>query len=494
MSSALEEFELDLVLMTIEHRWGYDFRDYARASIRRRVKNTMIRHRIEHISELLPKILHDPVFFQDMVKDFSIPVTQMFRDTNVFRALVSEVFPHLRSWPFLKIWHAGCATGEEVYSLAILLHEAGLLERTTIYATDYNDSVLKIGKGAIYPIKGMKETSRHYVQSGGVLSLSEYFTSSETSVVISDKLRKNIVWANHNLVTDGVFGEMNLILCRNVMIYFAPVLRDRALNIFSSSLVRGGFLCLGNKESLDFTDVREQFDVFALKERLYRKKVDPQFVLPQALSPCASATNLDFSTCSRKSASRVVAIGGSMGGFKALRVILENLPENFPYPILVTLHITPDADSRMADLLQNKCVLKMKEAEMGEEVRAGWVYFAPPNYHLLLEGDRSLSFSSDDRVCYARPSIDVMFESVAESCGNQAIGVILTGANRDGAHGLAAIKAQGGYAIVQDPSTAESAIMPRAALDLSAVDSVVPLTAIHQALIGLAQIMPSETY
>ena len=490
MLHSLEEFELDLILQAIEHRWGYDFRDYARASIRRRVKNTMIRHRLHRISELLPKILHDAAFFQDMIKDFSIPVTEMFRDTHVFRKLVDEVFPHLRSWPFLKIWHAGCATGEEVYSLAILLHEAGLLERTTIYATDYNDSVLKIGQTAIYPLKGMQLISRHYVQSGGVFSLSQYFMAAKNSVVMSSNLKKNIVWSNHNLVTDGVFGEMNLILCRNVMIYFAPPLRDRALNIFSDSLVRGGFLCLGNKESLDFTSVRDQFDAFAPKDRIYRKKHDgtstppARIIRPRALPKLPARTPTQTPTTEDVAVAGVVAVGGSMGGFKALHAILKDLPADFPLPIMVTTHIPPDMDCFTSELLQTYCRLRVKEAEAGERIQGGTVYLAPPDYHLLLEDDFTLSLSSDDRVCYARPSIDVMFESIAEACGRNAIGLILTGANSDGAQGLAAIKSKGGHALVQDPQTAESSVMPNAALAATPAARVTPLDGIAMALIS----------
>ncbi len=167
MINELDHYELGLLLDAIEHRWGYDFRDYARTSILRRVKNVMIRHRMKHISELIPRVLHEPAFFQDMVMDFSITVTEMFRDPSVWAKIVHDIFPRLNTYPYFKIWHAACATGEEVWSMAILLKEAGLLERATIYATDFNDIALDTAKKGIYPIKHMQAAHRHYMKAGG---------------------------------------------------------------------------------------------------------------------------------------------------------------------------------------------------------------------------------------------------------------------------------------------------------------------------------------
>ena len=431
---------------------------------------------------MFTKILHEPAFFQDMLHDFSVQVTQMFRDVSVFLMLRQKILPRLANWPFIKIWCAGCATGEEVYSLAIMLHEAGLLSRTTLYGTDYNDTVLKTGRDGIYSIKEIKVASQHYLAAGGTGSLSDYYRAKGETILIEKFLRDAIVWANHNLVTDGVFGDMQLILCRNVMIYFGPPLKDRVMSLFSSSLVRGGYLCLGNKESLDFTVSRVDYKLTSDNERIYRKISDTQN--PQLLT-------LDKKTQHhQQTATGVVAIGGSMGGLIAIESILKMLPATFPLPILVTLHVSPDAKNLTASILQKHCSLIIKEAEVDEYMQPGMVYLAPPNYHLLLENNGCLSLSVDDRVSYARPSIDVMFESVAYACGKHAIGIVLSGANADGAKGLASIKAVGGYTMVQDPESAQSPTMPKAALSASAVNLVAPLNQLVAVLMEKVQNMP----
>jgi len=266
----VEDFEVLQLLSAIEYRWGYDFTDYARSSIKRRIRNSMIRHGIKYISELTPKVLHDQSFFQDMVKDFSITVTEMFRNPLVWKALQTEVFPVLRTWPYFKIWHAACATGEEVYSMAILLDEAGLLDRATIYATDFNDIALQKAKDGVYPKKVMQKAKDHYQAAGGAACLSEYYYEDGEVVRMKKKLRDHIVWANHNLTVDRVFGEMNLILCRNVLIYFTQPLQNRVLEMFSASLTQNGFLCLGDKETLDFTSVSSFYQPVVSEKRIYR--------------------------------------------------------------------------------------------------------------------------------------------------------------------------------------------------------------------------------
>jgi chemotaxis protein methyltransferase CheR len=266
----VDDFEVLQLLAAIEYRWGYDFTGYARSSIKRRIRNTMIRHSIKHISELIPKVLHDQRFFQDMVKDFSITVTEMFRNPSVWKALQTEVFPILRTWPYFKIWHAACATGEEAYSMAILLDEAGLLDRATIYATDFNDIALQKAKDGIYQKKEMHKAEIHYRAAGGVGSLNDYYYEDGDVVRMKKKLRDHIVWANHNLTVDRVFGEMNLILCRNVLIYFTQPLQNRVLELFSASLTQNGFLCLGDKETLDFSSVSSLYKPVEAKKRIYR--------------------------------------------------------------------------------------------------------------------------------------------------------------------------------------------------------------------------------
>ena len=267
-ATEVEDLEVRLLLSSLLQRWGYDFRDYARESIKRRIRAAMIRHGLAHVSEMIPRVLYDGEFCLDIVQGFSVPVTEMFRDPEVWRALCDHVFPMLRTWPYFKIWHAGCATGEEVYSLAILLSEAGLLERATLYATDFNETALQQAREGVFDIKNIQMASRNYFQAGGLHSLNAYYHAQDHLVQMNASLRKAVVWANHNLVADAVFGEMNLILCRNVLIYFSQPLQNRTLELLTSSLSSGAYLCLGSKETLDFTSVNHCYELIA--PRIYR--------------------------------------------------------------------------------------------------------------------------------------------------------------------------------------------------------------------------------
>ncbi|MBK7866611.1 MAG: protein-glutamate O-methyltransferase CheR [Ignavibacteriales bacterium] len=268
----IEEIELQLLLESVYLRYGYDFRDYARSSLMRRAKIVVALSGFKNISDLIPKLLHDKTYFLNLVHHFSITVTEMFRDPKVYLKLRETVFPLLETHPYIKIWHAGCATGEEVYSLAILLKEAGIYDKCTIFATDFNDSALEVAKAAIYRIDNMKQCLTSYQNAGGMNSFSEYYTADSDSIVLNKELRKNITFANHNLVLDKVFGEMHLILCRNVLIYFNKSLQNKTLELFRESLVPGGFLCIGTKESINFTSVVGDFSAISEKERIFRKK------------------------------------------------------------------------------------------------------------------------------------------------------------------------------------------------------------------------------
>ena len=271
-STDIEEIELELLLEGIFRRYGYDFRHYSRASIFRRIKHFLVRSGQERISDIIARALHDGAFFQDLLEDFSVAVTEMFRDPDVYATLRREVIPFLRTYPFLKVWHAVCASGQEVYSLAILLQEEGLYDRTIIYATDFNEGVLERARQGIYSIADVKKYIDNYNLAGGRASLSDYFEAHYDSVIMSQALKKNITFARHNLVSDQVFGEMHLILCRNVLIYFDRTLQGRVLSLLDDSLVRGGFLCLGKKESLQFSEIYGHYDEFSRPMQLYRKK------------------------------------------------------------------------------------------------------------------------------------------------------------------------------------------------------------------------------
>ena len=480
----IETIELSLLLSAIEQRWGHEFSGYGQAFIKRRINKAMARHGLRHISELIPRVLHEANFFQGIIQDISIPVTEMFRDPHFWLALREQVFPLLRTWPYFKIWHAGCATGNEVYSLAILLEEAGLLQRATIYATDFNDVVLKKARDGVFSLKEIQAASGNYQKAGGQFSLNHYYDAHGEGAEMKASLKKQIVWANHNLTVDHVFGEMNLILCRNVLIYFNQPLQNRALELFTASLVPGGYLCLGNKESLDFSSVSGSYVSLTPRERIYRHQLTREPTGGEASVTSASLVTRsggDSSAGGTASAHTyavkrgVLTIGCSLGGLYALRVLLPALPADFPLPVLITQHIAPSPSSVMAEILQKNCALTVQEVTNGVRISSGNVYMAPADYHILLNDDGTLTLSSEERDTYARPSINVMFTSVADVCGKNSIGVLLTGANSDGAKGLAKIKAAGGFVIVQDPDTAEAPTMPRAALQVTQVDCILPL-------------------
>jgi chemotaxis protein methyltransferase CheR len=268
----VEDIEITLLLEAIYQMYGYDFRSYSKASIRRRIMHRLGMSGLECVSDMTRKVLHDRDFFVTLLNDLTVNVTEMYRDPKFYRAFREEVVPMLKTFPFIKIWHAGCATGEEIYSMAILLREEGLYERSMIYATDIDKNVLAAAKKAIYPVANMRQYSENYRQSGGKASLSDYYTAKYDGAILDQSLKKNIVFADHDLATDQVFGEMNVILCRNVLIYFDRELQRRVFNLFSESLDMGGVLCLGTKESLRYSGLEEEFEPIDNELKIFRKR------------------------------------------------------------------------------------------------------------------------------------------------------------------------------------------------------------------------------
>lgn len=266
-----EEPEVDYLLETIFTSYGHDFRNYSRASIERRIRQFLSKSRCGSASELAERIREDEELFTELLQTFSITVTEMFRDPLVYASLREQVIPLLNTRPNIKIWHAGCATGEEAYSLAILLREEGLDDRASIFATDFNDHALQQAKQGIYPTKKAKDFSSNYMMAGGVGSLSEYYYADGDRMILDRSLRKNMTFANHNLAIDNVFGEMDLILCRNVLIYFNLELQKRVYRLFEDSLSRGGFLCLGMAETPTFAATAGCFEPVVLDAKIYRK-------------------------------------------------------------------------------------------------------------------------------------------------------------------------------------------------------------------------------
>ncbi len=266
-----EEIELDLFLQAIHLKYGYDFRNYNKAHLRRRINQRLQLSGLKTISELQNRVLWEKEFFQTLIQDLSITVTEMFRDPEFYAAFRKKVIPDLKTYAHIKVWHAGCSTGEEVYSFAILLKEEGILSKTRIYATDINKNALATAKQGIYSSKEMEQYTRNYMEAGGAGKLSDYYTSKYGSVLFDQSLVKNVVFADHNLVTDGVFAEINLVFCRNVLIYFDKFLQNKVLTLFSNSLTKRGFLCLGTKESLQFSEEEANYSDIDKKMKIYRK-------------------------------------------------------------------------------------------------------------------------------------------------------------------------------------------------------------------------------
>lgn len=268
----VEDIEIRLLLEAIYQLYGYDFRSYSPASMRRRIMHRLTMSGFSTVLEMTDRVLRDRQFFVTLLNDLTVNVTEMFRDPEFYKAFRDEVVPVLKTFPFIKIWHAGCSTGEEIYSMAILLEEEGLYERAMLYATDIDKNVLAAAKKGIYPIHAFKQYTDNYRRAGGRQSLSDYATARYDSVIMEQRLKRNIVFADHDLATDQVFGEMHVILCRNVLIYFDRPLQQRVFKLFGESLDMGGFLCLGTKESLRFSGNEESFDVVNRSLRIFRKR------------------------------------------------------------------------------------------------------------------------------------------------------------------------------------------------------------------------------
>jgi len=268
----LISLEIKLLMEGVFQVYGYDFRDYAEASLKRRITHWLCANsQFETLSQAQSRLLRDPATFITLLKGITVNVSEMFRDPAFFKSIREHVVPYLKTFPFVKIWHAGCSTGEEAYSMAILLEEEGMKGRFRIYATDINEDVIRKAQEGIYPIQELQRYTRNYQHAGGTGSFSDYYTARYDYAIFSPSLRQNMVFAAHNLAVDSDFGEMHLILCRNVLIYFNQPLKERVLGLFDTSLVPGGFLCLGTKESLDHRKISGRYNSITQEMRIYRK-------------------------------------------------------------------------------------------------------------------------------------------------------------------------------------------------------------------------------
>ncbi len=267
----LERIEVELLLEGIYRNYGFDFRSYAYASVRRRLWKRIEAEGLPTVSALQARVLHEPQLMEKLLLDLSINVTAMFRDPGFYRAFRENVIPLLRTYPFIRLWHAGCATGEEVYSMAILLKEEGLYDRCRIYATDINEVVLQKAKEGIFPLDRMQEYTENYISAGGKRAFSDYYLAKYGGVIFDDSLTRNVVFSLHNLVGDRSFSEFNVILCRNVLIYFDKSLQARVHGLFYDSLAMFGILVLGSKESFRFSPYEECYEQINGQEKIYRK-------------------------------------------------------------------------------------------------------------------------------------------------------------------------------------------------------------------------------
>jgi chemotaxis protein methyltransferase CheR len=267
----VDQEEIKELLLSIRLVYGYDFTDYAEASIRRRIEHFMKSRKITVLGNLAKLILHDEKAFEEFIQELSVTVTEMFRDPTFYKSLRENVMKRLATYPFIKVWIAGCATGEEIYSIAILLQEEGLLSRSVIYATDINQKSLQAARDGVFPLDSMKTYTANYQKAGGTRSFSEYYIAKFNSVMFDKSLKQNMVFAPHNLAVDKSFNEFQMIICRNVLIYFNQQLQNRVIDLFYQSLCPFGFLGLGSKESLLFSDKRKQFEEVDHREKIFMK-------------------------------------------------------------------------------------------------------------------------------------------------------------------------------------------------------------------------------
>jgi len=267
----LEALEIKLLTEGIYEHYGFDFRDYSLPSMKRRIWKRIYAEGLSTVSGLQEKVLHDAGTMERLLLDLSINTTAMFRDPTFYLAFRQKVVPTLRTYPFVRIWHAGCSTGEEVYSMAMLLQEEGLYERCRIYATDINETVLQRAKEGIFPLSSMQENTSNYIAAGGTGNFSQYYTARYDHAIFRPSLRENVVFAQHNLVTDASFNQFNVIFCRNVLIYFNTELQDRVQKLFLNSMETFGILGLGKKETIKYTTIADSYEEIDAEERIYRR-------------------------------------------------------------------------------------------------------------------------------------------------------------------------------------------------------------------------------
>lgn len=266
----IQDHELEILINEVYENYGYDFSGYSMASFKRRVDRLFQLDGFTSFATFLKKIIEDSDYFSRMVEEITVNITEMFRDPHFYKVLRTEIIPVLATKPFIRLWHAGCSTGEEVYSMAILLKEANLLDKSLLYATDISPMVLDIARKGVFPLRMIKQYSENYMASGGTKDFSDYYTANYGLAKFGEDLSSKMVFSQHNLVSDRSFNEFDLILCRNVLIYFDKNLQERALHLFDDSLAKLGYLALGTKETIKYTSIQKRYKQFE-KEKIWRK-------------------------------------------------------------------------------------------------------------------------------------------------------------------------------------------------------------------------------
>src|ERR1700712_5226732 len=267
----METGEIEQLLALVSQRYGYDFTGYSRASLRRRIESFYVKGRHGSFASMQQKVLQEPGYFMHFVEEITVNVTEMFRDAGFYRVLREKILPVLTTYPFIRIWHAGCSTGEEVYSMAIMLQEAGLLQKSILYATDINQAVLEKARTGIFSAGNMQLYSENYIRAGGLAEFSAYYTANYNSAKFDPVLSEKMIFSSHNLVSDASFNEFQLIVCRNTLIYFDKLLQEKVFRLFDQSLERKGFLCLGSRESLQFSHIAAAYTQLPGKEKIWQK-------------------------------------------------------------------------------------------------------------------------------------------------------------------------------------------------------------------------------
>jgi chemotaxis protein methyltransferase CheR len=475
--------ELGRLLEKIYHERGFDLREYKETVLIRRLGRRLRARGAQTYASYARVLDQDPAEYDMLFNDLTINVTSFFRDDIAFRALGDVVLQALtaRGLNNIRIWSAGCATGEEPYSIAMLLlqmlgEEIGSQE-VSILATDVDAKALDCAREGRFAPKD--------VQGIRAAWLSRYFVPEGDGFRVRPALSRLVTFQAHNLASDPPYHDLDLVVCRNVLIYFAPTLQTRVLKSFHEGLREGGFLLLGKAE-VPVGEAKALFDWVDSKAKLFRK-TSRRRSERERRGKAGCITQLVTSSTIKEQAKkvdRVVVIAASAGGIDALMQVLSCLPADLPAAILIVQHLRSDRQTRLPEFLASHCALRVCLAQNRLPLEAGVVYVAVPGSHLLVESGW-LILSLDEPVHYVRPAADMLFASAAQAFGPNVTGVVLSGSGRDGAHGCQVIKANGGMTIAQDERTSRHFAMPGAAIDAGAIDYVLPLDQIAGQIVAL---------